>query len=197
MEGPTLPSRTLQQWCLTSMANQVSLHEQPHSYTTLQPLKALCAYNPSPLLPSAPSPCLLQRTHICLGGSGQQHSLRSGCAGLCLANLLLCSPPRLQSSPSSLAYLHTDEGTSQNAGTFVISSLLDMPGPFWFLSLLSNEVTGRYSWPFKILLPSARNQWAFCKKRSACRYIFDVFMGGDELHILLPHRLDHSLMSLE
>lgn len=48
--APPLPSCTLQQWCLTSMANQVSLHKQPHSYTKLQPLKALCAASPSPLL---------------------------------------------------------------------------------------------------------------------------------------------------
>lgn len=124
---------------------------------------------------------------------------------LLFANHLLLFPPRLQRSTSVQADLPADERTSQGSETFSPSQLPPWhAGPVLIhLSLSPSLSIFFFASLFPLILPSLVRvclfrspnssvsvQQMFHVSHSTCRYIFNVFVGGSELHVLLLLHLD-------
>ena len=176
------------------------------SHTKLQLLQAVSCSQPqfSPLglisevCASAPSSHLNQQ--MCFSGwrvwdRGTDHLCRSLFI-LAATKQLLCSPLRLWSSHSVVADLLLVRGCPRVQEPFLFYS--SFPGAqlpsrlfsYFLLLLFSYQVTWRLSCLFKSLRSSSSLQQTYFVNHSMCKCIFDVFVGGSELYVLILH-LDH------
>ena len=126
------------------------------------------------------------------------------CAGLSLYSACHKTRAARFSKPLSslyvLAELLTREWSSQGKRTFPLSELPPrVPGPIWFLfslfgfdpTQLHDDLTCNFGFDFMRF--SASIQQTFCENFSPWRGIFDVFVGGGELHTLLFLHFDLAL----
>ena len=113
---------------------------------------------------------------------------------------LLHSSLSLWSSLPVLVELPKSEWSSWGKGTFPLSELPPrVPGAIWFfLSLFVFDPTQLHddlscNFSFDLMRFSASIQRIFCEYFSTWRCIFDVSVGGGELHVLLFLHLDLAL----
>ena len=177
----------------------VRVHTLVAACTTLQPLQAV-SMQPTPVLSSGLSsealvsaPNRLAHQQTCISGWGMHQGAWTIYAGLslfCLLQTHCCALLWVSEAPflSRLISLLVKGLPRVREPFFFYCFLPGVQVPsqfFFFFSFCPTWLRGDLSCSFGFMRFSLSVQQVFCENFSTCRYVFDVFVGGGELSVLL------------